>query len=319
MQIALPCQRQEPQLAPAGRSVYSGRPSQMQVALPGHNYSESPRSVYSIRPSQIQVALPGQRDTHPIIRTETSCLSTIRENETCHSSRPQAALPSVREAEPSSYGVPSYRNTMTRAPETRRGTLSPAVFPSFREAEPNRYNQTFRPAQSMRSNREPQPNSFAATRYADRPQGGKTCIVRPGEPHHFGSRPDYERGEMLCTLCHCRNPDSHGDAYTMLNSPRGNGIDGRPINWQEVKMRMLDHHGKGQISHAEEIAAVPYVFDAATAREALDTEEEIKKGIRDGAEIYVNVQGNTVNWHNNDGHAKPYLTEEGAKTQITRR
>jgi hypothetical protein len=73
----------------------------------------------------------------------------------------------------------------------------------------------------------------------------------------------------------------------MLNSPRGFDINGRPIDWQEVKKRMLDHYGRDQISHAEELAAVPYVFDAATAREVLDTEEEIKESIRGGRKLVL--------------------------------
>jgi hypothetical protein len=299
-----------------------GRPSQMQVALPGQHREPQPtssgRSITG-RPSQMQVALPGQRDAQTTSRTESSRGSTVRANESRQTSRPQEALPSIREAESSRYGGSSQGNPATRVAETRRKTLPPAALPSIREAEPSRYTQTSRVTRSNRSNREPESNPVIATRYAERPQGGKTCIVRPGEPHHFDGRPDYQRGEMLCTLCRCRNPDSHGDAYTMLNSPRGFDINGRPIDWQEVKKRMLDHYGRDQISHAEELAAVPYVFDAATAREVLDTEEEIKESIRGGAEISVNVQGNRVNWHNEDGHAKPYLTEGGAKTQITPR
>jgi hypothetical protein len=122
----------------------------------------------------------------------------------------------------------------------------------------------------------------------------------------------------MCTLCRCSNPDSHGDAYTMLNSPRGYDINGKPINWQEAKTRMLDHHGQNQISHAEEMAAVPYVFDTETARLIFQDDEDIKKQIRDGCDIRVNTQGNNVNWHNDDGHEKPYLTEEGAKTKFSR-
>jgi hypothetical protein len=236
----------------------------------------------------------------------------VRSNDYRQSSPPQAALPSIREAKQSKYDQSSRCGQPSRA-----GRSQPAL-PSIHEAEPGIYNQTFRPTQSTRSNRESKSNPIAATRYADRPQGGKTVVVRPGEPHHYGSRPDYERGEMLCTLCRCHNPDSHGDAYTMLNSPRGNDIKGRPIDWQEAKKRMLDHYGKDQISHAEELAAAPYVYDAEMARIVLNVEEDIKKSIREGYDILVNTHGNNVNWHNDDGHAKPYLTQEGAKTKFSR-
>jgi hypothetical protein len=107
-------------------------------------------------------------------------------------------------------------------------------------------------------------------------------------------RADYERVEIISTLCRCHTPNSHGDAYTMLNSPRGRDIHGLPIDWQKAKKRMLDHCGKDQISHAEEIAAVPFTYDNQTTQTVLQGEEELKKGIREGHVISVNTVQNHV-------------------------
>ncbi|KAF2027339.1 hypothetical protein EK21DRAFT_114966 [Setomelanomma holmii] len=130
---------------------------------------------------------------------------------------------------------------------------------------------------------------------------------------------DRERGEIICTLCRCKVPSLHGDAYTMLESYRGNDIYGSPIDWQESKRRMLDRYRRDQISHAEEIDAILHIFDKATADHMLENERRKKEAILQGAVIDVNVEGNNTDWHNPDVHAKRYMTEEGAKTQFHRR
>jgi hypothetical protein len=109
----------------------------------------------------------------------------------------------------------------------------------------------------------------------------------------------------MCTTCRCSNPDSHGDAYTMLDSPRGYDINDKPIDWQEVKNRMLNFYGKEQISHQEEVEAFNAVFNAETAARALQHEKELSKAARNGQSIHVNVLGNNVNWFTEGGRAKP--------------
>lgn len=81
---------------------------------------------------------------------------------------------------------------------------------------------------------------------------------------------------------------------------------------------MLHHFGKQQISHQEEIEAIPYVFDRETAEGMLATERELVESVRRGENVYVNVDGNRTDWHNEDGHAKKHVTQEGAKTVINR-
>lgn len=81
---------------------------------------------------------------------------------------------------------------------------------------------------------------------------------------------------------------------------------------------MLDHHGKDQISYAEENAAVPYNFDADNAREILEAKKGLERTVRAGYDVSINLGGNDVDWHNDDGHAKPYVTGEGATTRFGR-
>ncbi|KAF2832398.1 hypothetical protein CC86DRAFT_377571 [Ophiobolus disseminans] len=319
MQVALPYHRYDD----PPRAGSSGRPSQMQVAIPSrrlkpesNNYNTQGRPSHtqyalpsraapqssSGRPSQLQVALPEQRD----VGSRRSVPAQSQLGEPQRTVRAPPALPSIREAEQSRYGPPSVSNRSMQSNETYRGSTAQAALPSIREPIGNQFEY-----ETTRIGAQPQV-------IVSRPHAGVTHIVRPGEPHHFGNRTDSVRGEIICTLCICNNPDSHGDAYTMLNSPRGYGIDGRPINWQEAKKRMLEWHCRPQISHAQEVEATPYIFDAETARMALEHEERLMQDVRSGSNIAVNVAGNNMNWHNQDGHAKPHLTEGGAKTQFTR-
>ncbi|KAH7412260.1 hypothetical protein DE146DRAFT_751389 [Phaeosphaeria sp. MPI-PUGE-AT-0046c] len=234
----------------------------------------------------------------------------------------QVAAPSQRHL---SYGVPSVRQSQTqigsssqRGSQSRqtesKGTVNnyiniqipPSALPRIDESHPSSYSPSSRQLQSTRtqgsSRAQPTVISGAAnsntqpTFVAARPQAGRTQIVRPGEPHHFGSSSDSYSGSIFVTLCRCANPISHGDAYTMLNSPRGNDISGRPIDWQEAKRRMLDHFGPGtqQISHQQEVDAIPYVYDATTARNMLVLERELEENVRAGASVMVNTEGNTT-------------------------
>jgi hypothetical protein len=266
----------------------------MHVALPGHQEASDFQQSCWGRPSQVQVALPGHRYDEPPRSTSSGRPSQM-----------QVALPGQRDSQ-ARLNEGSGRSS-TQRNEFSMTSRVPTVLPSVHEGQPSRYNA---PAYHSRSTRPLEP-----TVQVDRPQAGRTIVIRPQEPHHFGNRVDHARGEYTCTLCRCNNPNSHSDAYTMLNSPRGLDINGRPIDWQEAKRRMLDYHGKDQISHAEEIVAVPYVFDAETARGILQQKELVQRGVRAGYNISINVAGNNVDWHNDDGHAKPYVSGEGARTR----
>lgn len=245
----------------------------------------------STRQLQTQVSSSSQRNTQS---RQTEQRSRGAVNNYVNISNPPSALQSINEARVSSYSISS-RQT--------QGTCTQGL---------NRIQPTF-VAGCSSSNIQP---IFIAAR----PQSGRTQIIRPGEPHHFGSATDTYSGSVIVTLCRCSNPHSHGDAYTMLNSPRGHDINGQPIDWQEGKRRMLDHYGRGtqQISHQQELDAIPYVFDSVTARDMFETDRDIREKIRMGGSIMVNTQGNRTCWHNEDGHAKNHVTDQGAKTVIER-
>lgn len=295
------------------RSTVARRSSSMQGDPPNPRWEDAPRSMVSGRPSQMQDAAPTQLDvacgapstrqlqtqvTSSSQRNTQSCQTEQRSrgavNNYVNISSPPFALQSINEARASSYSISS-RQT--------QGTCTQGM---------NRIQPTF-VAGSSSSNIQP-------TFIAARPQSGRTQIIRPGEPHHFGSAIDTYSGSVIVTLCRCSNPYSHGDAYTMLNSPRGYDMNGQPIDWQEGKRRMLDHYGRGtqQISHQQELDAIPYVFDSVTARDMFEMDREIREKIRMGGSIMVNTQGNRTSWHNEDGHAKNHVTDQGAKTVIER-
>jgi hypothetical protein len=329
MQVALPGREPSRADGPA-QSRYSAPASQMQVAPPGGVKSEpsrsdeSAQSRYSAPSSQMQVALPdhARRIQVQVIVREIRIVHHDLPTE--RSDFPSRFEPSIQEDRTIRYPEPSYTSryeqTLLSIPDaepSRRPTRDPTM-PTIREPEPSK-RTTHAPKMSTIRDSEPSRSirfEHENTREVALPQGQPTRLVRPGEPHHFGSRTDHQRGEVMCTTCRCSDPDSHSDAYTMLNSPRGYDINNKPIDWQEAKNRMLDFYGKCQISHQEEMEAIPHVFSAETAAIALRHEEELRKAARKGQDIHVNVNGNNVNWFTERGRAKPYITSEGVKTQV---
>jgi hypothetical protein len=310
----------------------------MQIARLGHDYDSLPRPSRSGHASQFQVDVQGRQGIQPHQHqsshnrdekfdeyTPRSRLpqvdATIRNTQLSSRQQPFQPTRSIRPTE-SNHGLHpgQFQSTFSREPQAAKYQVQAVYYTepqltAYRnlQSAPSYYSDP-RQIAIMPTIRASNRVQFVATRYAERPQG-RTQIIHPGEPHHFGSRADYELGEIQCTLCRCNNPDSHGDAYTMLNSPRGCDTNGQPIDWQEAKRRMLNHYGRDQISHAEEIAAASYVFDAQTTQLVLETDQELKMRVEQGRGISVNTSQNNINWHNIDGHAKPYLTQEGAKTQ----
>ncbi|KAH7093651.1 hypothetical protein FB567DRAFT_588074 [Paraphoma chrysanthemicola] len=293
---------------PSQRST-TGRGSQMQAPLATHRV-EPQFASSSGRPSQMQIEIYGQNDTEP---PRSSRAPTSRYDTGRSSVRPQGGLSRINEDD-SSYGggTSRYVPTNSVAPSSRYDQAAPSIFVS----PPSQSNRsTYTGSTSRRSVRDvPQSSAPMATHIVAPRTSGKSIIVYPGEPHHFGSSTDRSTGEILCTLCRCRTPGLHKDAYTMLSSPRGNDINGQPIDWQEAKRRMLDHYRRDQITHAEEVAAIPHVFDGPTAEHMLETERDLVEGCRRGYDIVVNVEQNMTDWFNEDGHAKPHITEEGLKT-----
>jgi hypothetical protein len=75
----------------------------------------------------------------------------------------------------------------------------------------------------------------------------------------------------------------------MLNSPRGKDIYGHSIDWQTAKIRMLDHYQSDQITHQQELAALPYVFDKKTCEIMMGYEREVVDNARMGNSIVISV------------------------------
>lgn len=349
MQLAIPGHdygRQSQRGAPTSMSsrTVSGRPSQMQVASPTHNIERSSMATQSGRPSQMHGGAPSQRyDDYPPSTVSGRPSSTQIGSSTQRYDPPCSAVsgrPSQMQVAPQTqrndfYGAPSSRQLQTQrgsstqsssssqsSNQTRRGTVNnytnisipPSTLQAIREGQATSHNissfshqsqssRTHSSSNQMQStfvaNHFPSSNNMGCTLLPSRPSSGRTQIIRLGEPHHFGSGSDPSTGAIFVTLCRCSVPTSHGDAYTMLNSPRGNDIYGQPIEWQEAKKRMLDHYGPGtqQISHQQEVEAMPFVFDEKTAKEYLRQEGELEEAVRRGDGVRVNVEGNRVDWH----------------------
>jgi hypothetical protein len=176
MQVACPNQH-APQNPVTRRMISTNRPSQMQVAQLGNPCSQPPRSVHSDSPSRMQVVVVQEQLMVP--RRSDRVLNAMMQPPTEYTSglRHPPYISSIRGLPTSSpYNMPSQQHHP--APATQ-------LPPSSRQA----------PTTQM-------PPTFAA----DRPQEGRTNIIVPGEPHHFGMRTNYSRGEIISTLCRCATP-----------------------------------------------------------------------------------------------------------------
>jgi hypothetical protein len=83
---------------------------------------------------------------------------------------------------------------------------------------------------------------------------GRTTVVRPGQPHYFDTRSDFETGRLINTLCRCRDPNSHGNAWTVA-LPGHYDRSGREIPYQQLLNRILDHYGTATVSNKQQTAA----------------------------------------------------------------
>jgi hypothetical protein len=61
-----------------------------------------------------------------------------------------------------------------------------------------------------------------------------TTEIAPGKPHYFAARIDRAAARAISTLCRCRNPDSHGDAWAINLPHAGVDLTGREISWKEL-------------------------------------------------------------------------------------
>jgi hypothetical protein len=82
--------------------------------------------------------------------------------------------------------------------------------------------------------------------------GGRSTIVRPGQPHWFGTRVDFQNGRFINTLCRCQDPNSHGDAC-IAEIDEWRDSAGHPTTVEQTLNRILDHCGTATVPKEEEI------------------------------------------------------------------
>jgi hypothetical protein len=141
--------------------------------------------------------------------------------------------------------------------------------------------------------------------------GGRSTVVLPGQPHWFGCRVDRQHGPVS-TMCRCRNPDSHGDAWT--SNRELCDINGQRVTQQQVMDRMLDHYGTSTINRDEEVAAYSIVLDPTYAFIALQHHRNLTRWIRRGEHICLSSNTERMTFHNGDRHVQNHVSEHGLRT-----
>jgi hypothetical protein len=146
-------------------------------------------------------------------------------------------------------------------------------------------------------------------------QGGQTTIVRPGQPHYFNTRIDYDRCEAFRTMCRCQNPDSHGNAWT-TTIIKGYDKNNNLLSSQDLAHQILDRVGTPTVSHEVARAMWPHIMCAEDAEDMEAHERYIERAIRRGKPIYLPIP-ETVTHYNGDGHAQQVIGQNGLQTRIT--
>lgn len=144
----------------------------------------------------------------------------------------------------------------------------------------------------------------------------QSTLVRPHQPHIYGTRINRALGRIESTLCRCPDPNSHGDAFT-LDSPYGTSLAGQPLTYQQGWTALLDYYGKDAISDLEVRAAEKYVLDQATVERAERQYRLYEEGVRLGASLELRPNL-AVTYYNGDGHSQPHITEDGLRTRMDR-
>ncbi|KAF2249929.1 hypothetical protein BU26DRAFT_391537, partial [Trematosphaeria pertusa] len=76
-----------------------------------------------------------------------------------------------------------------------------------------------------------------------------STIARPGHAHYCNVRSNRERGRIEFTVCRCRNPANHGQAF--CSSKWFPDIYGRLISWEAGADQILELVGRESLSRAE--------------------------------------------------------------------
>jgi hypothetical protein len=167
-----------------------------------------------------------------------------------------------------------------------------------------------RASQSNRSNNSP------ATRTP-----GTTTVIRPGEPHHYGTRIDRQaRANLINPLCRCRNPDGHRDAWA-FDGDEPYTIDNRgvPISWKQAANRVLDQYpGKIFVSWDEVHEAYRPFVHPRVYRQMMAHYNNLRMSIAMGHELIISPHQETLQFYGGDGHARNAVTEDGLRTMVQR-
>ena len=147
-------------------------------------------------------------------------------------------------------------------------------------------------------------------------QGGQTTIVRPGQPHYFNTRTDYNSCRIFSTMCRCQNPNSHGNAWT-LDMPIGHDKGNILISWQTLAHRVLDCVGTPTVSHEVARTTWQHILCPRDAWLREEHEQEIERHISQGKPIFLSPYPEDVTHYNGDGHAQQVIGQHGLQTRIT--
>jgi hypothetical protein len=147
--------------------------------------------------------------------------------------------------------------------------------------------------------------------------GGRTTVVRPGQPHYFDTRSDFQTGRLINTLCRCRDPNSHGNAWT-IELPGHYDRSGREITYQQLLNCILDHYGTATVSNEQQTAAYWKVCDSRTAADLTEEMNDVERDIRMGIPAQINPHED-VTYFNGDGHAQRFAGEHGLQTVMPER
>jgi hypothetical protein len=167
-----------------------------------------------------------------------------------------------------------------------------------------------RASQSNRSNASPATGT-----------SGTTTVIRPGEPHHYGTKLDREaRANIINPLCRCRNPDSHRDAWADDgDGPWQADNRGMPISWKQTMNRVLDcYPGKTSVSWEEQYEAYQIILHPSSSRHMMDHYRSTNYHVRMGGRMMISPYQDTVQHYGGDGHARNNVTEDGLRTMIQR-
>ena len=137
--------------------------------------------------------------------------------------------------------------------------------------------------------------------------------THPGQPHFTGTRAVRSAGRIEGVICRCRNPHGHGDAWTFNCEEWGDDKYGNAISWTTAMNRILDIYDRSTMTRQEEIAKYHDILSQESAEERVGIEYEADEKIRRGEDIEVNPY---TTWYNSDGHRRPHLTEQGARTVL---